>query len=105
MLCLALAIAVAARHRIHRTHRAFFLLTASLAGWNGAYFAYLWTTRPTALRFLLLISFSIPPAVILFLRRFFYEEMPALRDVRRVSIWSSLVLGLATLSLSLNDPV
>ncbi len=105
MLCLALAIAVAARHRIHRTHRAFFLLTASLAGWNGAYFAYLWTTRPTALRFLLLISFSIPPAVIHFLRRFFYEEMPALRDVRRVSIWSSLVLGLATLSLPLNDPV
>lgn len=99
VLCTALATAVAVRHRVHNVHRAFFLLALSLAAWNAAYFAYLITWSPGALRVLLVFSFTVPPAAIHFLRRVFYFEMPTLKEARRVSIWASLWLGLMALVL------
>ncbi|MEW6777561.1 MAG: ATP-binding protein [Bdellovibrionota bacterium] len=97
VLSLALAVAVATRHRVHLTHRAFFLLVLAIGGWNGASFAYFLTWRPIPLRILLVISFCIPPAAIHFLRRFFYAELPALRELRRFVIWTSILLGLIAL--------
>lgn len=103
-LCVALAVATAVRRQQHPTHRAFLLFTVSLAAWNAGYFVYLLTWRPFVLRYLLLASFWTAPAAIHLLRRFFYEEAPALAETRKASLVTSVVLSALALIVP-NKPV
>ncbi|MCB0221538.1 MAG: hypothetical protein KDH09_17705 [Chrysiogenetes bacterium] len=103
-LCSALAVAVIVRRQQHPTHRAFLLFTVALAAWNLGYFAYLLTWRPLVLRYLLFSSFWIPPAAIHLMRRFFYEEAPALAEARKISLVASIGLCIFALILP-NKPM